>query len=129
MPWQGRLLVGTTETRYSGDPENVVPLPEEKAYLEQVVRDYFPELQGEVVGQFAGLRVLPAGAGGFWHRSRAVILHTHTAAPRLLSIYDGKLTNYRATAEKVIRRLRPLLPSRKQIASTAELPLSPAGDL
>lgn len=127
MPWQGRLLVGTTETLFTGDPDNVLPLPEEKAYLEQVVHDYFPELQGEVVGQFAGLRVLPAGAGGFWHRSRAVILHNDAAAPRLLSIYDGKLTNYRATAEKVMRRLHPLLPAREKIAATAELPLPPAG--
>lgn len=127
MPWQGQLLVGTTETLFTGDPDNVLPLPEEKAYLEQVVHDYFPELQREVVGQFAGLRVLPAGAGGFWHRSRAVILHSYAATPRLLSIYDGKLTNYRATAEKVMRRLRPLLPARKKIASTAELPLPPAG--
>lgn len=129
MPWQGRLLVGTTETLFTGNPDKVLPLPKEKAYLERVVYDYFPDLQGEVVEQFAGLRVLPAGAGGFWHRSRAVILHSDAAAPRLLSIYDGKLTNYRATAEKVIRRLRPLLPASQKIASTVDLPLSPADGL
>jgi len=41
----------------------------------------------------------------------------------VLSIYGGKLTSHRATAEQVIRRLKPLLPKRKKLADTRTLSL------
>jgi len=42
MPWKGEMLVGTTETPFQGDPDQVRPLPEEEEYLLDVVRHYFP---------------------------------------------------------------------------------------
>ena len=45
--------------------------------------------------------------------------------PRVLSIYGGKLTGYRATAAKVLRRIEAALPSRKPVADTRRLRLSP----
>jgi glycerol-3-phosphate dehydrogenase len=125
MPWRNRILVGTTESLYRGEPGAESPLPEEITYLEQVVRDYFPEIDWEIAWQFAGLRVLPAGAGGFSRRTRAVLLYRDKTAPRVLSIYGGKLTNYRATAAKILHRLQPLLPKRRRIADTADLRLRP----
>jgi glycerol-3-phosphate dehydrogenase len=47
-------------------------------------------------------------------------------APRVLTIYGGKLTGYRSTAEKVLARLAPSLPRRRAVASTRELQLTPA---
>jgi glycerol-3-phosphate dehydrogenase len=77
-----------------------------------------------VTEAFAGLRVLPAGAGPAFGRSRETVLHVDRAGrPRVLSIYGGKLTAYRATAEKVMRRLAPSLPARPARASTRTLPL------
>ncbi|HSH13939.1 MAG TPA: FAD-dependent oxidoreductase, partial [Desulfurivibrionaceae bacterium] len=123
MPWRGRVLVGTTESRYDGEPGAVTPGPEEIAYLQQVLQDYFPAMPGQISAQFAGLRVLPAGGEGFRQRSREVVVHRAASCPRILSIYGGKLTNYRSTAEKVIGMLRPQLPARKRIAATADLKL------
>ncbi|MCA9185451.1 MAG: hypothetical protein KDA99_07520, partial [Planctomycetales bacterium] len=58
-------------------------------------------------------------------RSRETQLPTDDPRrPRLISIFGGKLTGYRATAQTVIRRITPSLPQRQKVADTAALPLS-----
>jgi glycerol-3-phosphate dehydrogenase len=49
--------------------------------------------------------------------------------PRLLTLYGGKLTAYRATAEKVLKRIRSSLPGRRPSADTRRLALVPTDDL
>ncbi len=128
MPWGDKALVGTTETLFSGDPADVAPLPEEVDYLLAVYRRYFPDREARVLDSFAGLRVLPAGGDSPFSRSRETVLHIDRhRAPRVLSIYGGKLTGYRATAQKVLGRLVPVLGARQGGVSTRELPL-PTGD-
>ena len=78
----------------------------------------------DVESAFAGLRVLPAGSGLPLRRSRETIFHLDRPnRPRVLTIYGGKLTTYRATAAKVLDRLADVLPARKIIADTKELVL------
>lgn len=133
MPHAEGTLVGTTEVRFRGDPDEVKALRTEMRYLARVLRHYFPRyLSGgwsDIRAAWAGLRVLPAGTGHAFHRSRETILQvdrsTHTDPPRLLTIYGGKLTSYRATAEKVIARVVSSLPERKPVADTKELRLTP----
>jgi glycerol-3-phosphate dehydrogenase len=128
MPWCGDTLVGTTETAYRGDPAQVRPLPEEEAYLAEVLRHYFPERPRERLASFAGLRVLPAGSGTAFGRSRETVLHPdRLQKPRLLTIYGGKLTAYRATADKVLRAVAASLPVRRVVADTRRLPLESCG--
>ena len=125
MPWRGRTLVGTTETAFTGDPAEVAPQPEEIAYLQADYRRYFPDGDATVLESFAGLRVLPAGGDTPFARSRETVLHVdHDRAPRLLSIYGGKLTGYRATAEKVLHYLTGILGPRSGGVSTRKLPLT-----
>jgi len=126
MPWQGNTLVGTTENIYQGEPEKVQPLPEEISYLMEVTTHYFPHLKGvEPINSFAGLRVLPTSDGSLFGRSRETVLHTDRDEKiRVLTIYGGKLTAYRAAAERVIQKLRRTLPERKGIADTRHLPLT-----
>ncbi len=121
LPWQGRTLVGTTETPFHGDPAEVTPLPAEIDYLQAVYRHYFPAGDTTVIDAFAGLRVLPKGPGGFFTRPRDTLLHT--GPTRVLSLLGGKLTGYRATAEAVMKRIRRWLPPRKPVADTRTLPL------
>ena len=124
MPWQGGTLVGTTETPYRGDPAAVRPLPAEIEYLQETLLHYFPRHGAVVRDSFAGLRVLPRGDGALFHRSRETVLHPDTArAPRLITIYGGKLTGYRLTAARVMRMLRRTLPPRRAVADTEILPL------
>ncbi len=134
MPHPQGTLVGTTEVRFRGDPDDVRPLRTEMRYLARVLRHYFPRyLEGgwsDIHAAWAGIRVLPAGPGHAFHRSRETILLSDAEGaarpPRLLSIYGGKLTSYRATAEKVMTRVAPALPDRPPLADTRRLPLMPS---
>ena len=131
MPWQGQVLVGTTETHFHGDPDQVRPLATETRYLCGVLRHYFTAWKNlrsdQVESAFSGLRVLPADGGHLFHRSRETVLQADRPSadgpPRVLSIYGGKLTTYRRTAAKVIEQIRPGLPARHPIADTAKLEL------
>lgn len=132
MPWRERILVGTTETRFRRHPDYVAPLRPEITYLVNVLKRYFPahrDLRADDVGAaFAGLRVLPSGSGHAFHRSRETVLEPDRPAsqgkPRVLSVYGGKLTTYRATAAKILARIRSALPDRPPRADTRELPLT-----
>ena len=124
MPWRSMTLVGTTETRFSGDPAQVRPLTAEVEYLLRTFRRYFPERDMQVRDQFAGLRVLPLAHGAAFHRPRETLCCTDAPEqPRLVSIYGGKLTGYRATAQKTLALLRAALPARPVRADTATLRL------
>ena len=130
IPWQGKTLVGTTETIYRGDPAEVAPLAEEEAYLLEVVGDYFPRFshltRAQIDSAFAGLRVLPRMAGSAFSRPRETLFHVDDAnQPRVATIYGGKLTAYRLTAEKFIQRFAPHLPERRRRGDTRRLPLHP----
>lgn len=123
MPWKGHTLVGTTETRFRGEPDEVEPLMSEKQYLVSVLRHYFPRYSQlsvrDLAGSFAGLRVLPAGRGHAFHRSRETLLTTdRVSQPRFVGVYGGKLTAWRATAEQVMARIAGSLPQRKARVDT-----------
>ncbi len=131
IPWKGKTMVGTTETLYRGDPADVVPLPQEEDYLCEVLGTYFPQYKGitrhHIDGAFAGLRVLPHTRGTAFSRPRETIFHADDPAhPSVATIYGGKLTAYRLTAEKFIHRFATALPARQARADTRTLPLTPA---
>jgi glycerol-3-phosphate dehydrogenase len=131
MPWYGQLLLGTTEVRFHGDPAQVTPGPHEIHYLLGVLRHYFPRFRDEaastVRGAFAGLRVLPAKGGHAFHRSRETMLVTdRDRKPRLLSVYGGKLTTWRAVSARAFAKIADSLPLRRPVARTDRLPLHPA---
>lgn len=129
MPWNGNLLLGTTETPYTGEPATVAPLPQEQDYLLETLSHYFPAYRSaqhaRIIDAYTGLRVLPRNDTTAFKRPRDTVLHTDRLdRPRVLTIYGGKLTSYRATAEKVIKRLQSNLPEGNAIASTRRLQLS-----
>jgi glycerol-3-phosphate dehydrogenase len=127
MPRDDNTLIGTTETRFHGDPDQVRPLETEIRYLLGVYNHYFPDhhcVRGDVIAAFAGLRVLPSGKGHAFHRSREVVMVTdRRRRPRVLSILGGKLTTWRPTAQKVLRRITGSLPPVAARADTRRLPL------
>ena len=125
MPWKGQTLIGTTETAFNGDPGSVRALPQEISYLQETWRHYFPRGPGRLLDSFAGLRVLPQGPGSVFHRSRETVLHPDDPEHvRLVTVYGGKLTGYRATAAKVMRLLQKSLPARLAVADTTKMSLS-----
>jgi len=124
MPWQGKTLIGTTETHYPVIPQSITPTEEEIAYLLKVYNEYFSMAMArkDVQTAFAGLRVLPQDTGGYFHRSRdSIIYPDEVHQPRCLSLYGGKLTAYRATAEAVLKQVRSVLGKTEIKADTKNL--------
>lgn len=126
MPWRGATLIGTTETPYEGDPDEVRPLPEEEEYLLAVAARYFPAIRtmtrNDIAQRFAGLRVLPAASQAAFDRSRETVFTTdRDLRPRVLGIYGGKLTGWRAAAAHVVERIAPSLGGGRRRATTDQL--------
>ena len=124
MPWNGHGLLGTTEKVFTGHPDESKPFRDEVEYLLENVEHYFPELDATVIEKWSGLRVLLRGQGDLFRRPREMVLRTGGGTPpRLVTLYGGKLTGYRASALKVMKLLRPALPAAVPQADTAELRL------
>lgn len=129
LPWRRHTMIGTTETQFTGDPSTVHPSTREVKYLLGVYRHYFGR-HGHplphVLEAFAGLRVLPAGSGHAFHRSReTLLLAERVQRPRVLSVYGGKLTTWRAVAARAQNMIASSLPARTTRAYTDQLPLRP----
>jgi glycerol-3-phosphate dehydrogenase len=126
IPWHGATMIGTTETPYHGEPDDVRPLASEEQYLLDVARRYFPAFRDvtreHIVERFAGLRVLPAASEAAFGRSRETIYSTdRKSKPRVLGIFGGKLTGWRAAAAEVLERIGPSLPQPRRVAATKDL--------
>lgn len=129
MPWKEHTLVGTTECRYHGNPDDIKPSPEEIDYLLKSVAHYFPaqtQLREQLKASFAGCRVLPASEGNANRKPRETLLIMDAPKrPRVLSIYGGKLTAYRATAERVMEKLSPVFGKPFRVQNTCDIALAP----
>jgi len=124
LPWHEGSLIGTTETAFDGNPENSKTTEKEREYLLNILNTYFPDYTGTVSAEMAGLRVLPQNNDkeSFHHISREVQLITdEKKLPHYLGIYGGKLTGYRATAQKVVKIIEKTLCRRDQRISTKDL--------
>jgi glycerol-3-phosphate dehydrogenase len=121
LPWYGKTLVGTTETHFNDVPENTAPTEKETQYLLNTVKKYFPQAKLEISEQFSGLRVLPTDNNSAFLRQRDTRFLDDNG---LISIYGGKLTAYRATAEKLLPIIQKYLGKKHAIACTRTLPLS-----
>ena len=114
VPWEGMLLLGTTDTAHDGEPEDVV-------VTEDDVAQVFDEASVAVDGlgsrraTFCGLRVLPGGDGETANARRETVFSTGPTG--MVSVAGGKLTTYRRIALDALdhlgvrglsRRPRPL---------------------
>ncbi len=126
MPWKGQTMVGTTEVDTT-DFKHPVPNTDEISYLLNTYHRHYPSRafsKKDVVDCFAGVRVLPGGSGSFTGRAREVrLLCDDSEHTRLLTIYGGKLTTYRHTAERVMQLLLPVLPPPTVKLDTADIHL------
>ncbi len=123
MPWHGKTLVGTTEVEIDGP--SAAPTTDEIAYLLETIHFYFPQHPDTVLESFAGVRVLPAANLSPFGRPRESVLARSGQIAPIVSIYGGKLTTWRHTAEQVLAALRPALGYLPQQADTRQLPLPP----
>ena len=126
-PWEGALLVGTTDEPYEGDPR---ALEATDADIEQIVRESRASIEPGVVerdrilSSFAGVRVLPQGEGETPSARRETVFER--GADGMLSIAGGKFTTFRRIALDALERLRGDLGLRT--LERAPVPLPGAAD-
>jgi glycerol-3-phosphate dehydrogenase len=110
LPWQGKTLIGTTDTLCGEGPDQLRVTAEDKRYLLEGHNHYFspPLSEKDVLNTFVGLRpLIRSGPGEPSSLSREYRLWASPSG--LLSVAGGKYTTYRAMAEtitdEVVRRL------------------------
>lgn len=107
IPWNDLYLIGTTDIRYDGNLDRIVPEEDEIQYLLDETNLIIPAAdlgRDDVLYAYAGLRPLPYQPEGKESAiSRRHIVRSH--APKvegLLSVIGGKLTTYRSLAEQAV---------------------------
>jgi glycerol-3-phosphate dehydrogenase len=110
IPWEGHLLLGTTDDLYDGDPADVHPT---EADIAQILDEAGQALSGyqlrreDITYMFAGLRVLPAaGPGGVAAAKRETVISQGRHG--MLSVAGGKWTTYRHIGKVVLDALAAL---------------------
>ncbi len=106
IPWKGGTMIGTTDTDFRGNPDQVEADDSDIEYLLTETARVFPDakLSRESVDvTFAGLRPLLKKSGNASSVSRE---HEVTETPSgLFFVTGGKYTTYRAVAEDFVNRL------------------------
>ncbi len=141
VPWNGHYLIGTTDTRYDGDLDDVVATDDEVAYLIDETNFLIPGADltpDHVLYTYAGIRPLPAPGVGAKEKdrdegaiTRSHVIHDHAgrAVPEdariegLLSIVGGKITTYRQLAEQTVDQVVKKLGRKADKCRTHQLPL------
>ncbi len=111
IPWNGQILVGTTEVADLDHPDNPQPSAEEIDYLMKSFLRLFPRSgisRADIRYFFAGIRPLPYAPGKKYSAvTRRHILHDHReeGAAGLISVIGGKLTTAASLARDVGRKI------------------------
>jgi len=132
IPWQNRTVIGTTDTDYIGDPNDPQATAAEVRRIVESAARSFPDAgitTQDVISTFAGLRPLAAGDASATKElsRRETIIETPAG---MISIIGGKLTTWRAMAERAVdlalKRLAADAPARltSTHSRTAEIELA-----
>lgn len=124
IPWEGRLLAGTTDTPIVPSDREPTALDEEVEFVLSTAAEYLATKprRSDVLAVFAGLRPLVTdGAANTARMSRDHTLLVSDSG--LVTITGGKWTTYRRMAEEAVTRAATTagLPPRKCV--TESLPL------
>ena len=120
VPWEGVVLVGTTDLDHTADL-SVEPAitPAEADYLLEGVQTLFPSLGlslGLCIASMAGLRPV-ISSGGHLTPSEESREHDIWVDKGLVTIAGGKLTTFRRVALDAIKAAQPFLPPIERPAS------------
>ena len=109
IPWNGEILVGTTEVSDSADPAAVQPTASEISYLWSSLLRIFPQAARSAIRfSFAGVRPLPFSPGRpLAAVTRRHFLHDHSTegARGFISVIGGKLTTAASLARECARKI------------------------
>ena len=129
IPWGERIILGTTDTDYEGDPADVRTDPADVRYILDVVNGAFPAAglaPADVIATWAGVRPLIAprkeqeGAPSDVSRGHVIRM----TEPGWFDVAGGKLTTYRLMAEQAVDQVGGFLGARLPASPTADRPLA-----
>lgn len=117
FPWEGVVLVGTTDIDHEIPPATDLRISEEEsAYLLEAVRHAFPEQEitrSDIQSTISGIRgVVDTGKADPSKESREFVLWNESG---LLTVSGGKLTTFRLMAQTALRAVRPYLPEHPRL--------------
>jgi glycerol-3-phosphate dehydrogenase len=105
IPWMGNSLIGTTDTDFDGDPDQVSAEKEDIAYLIEEARRVLPGVdfsEANLVTTFAGLRPLVHKEGEPSEVSRRHEIEVSTSG--VIYVMGGKYTTYRKIAQDCLKK-------------------------
>ncbi|MCH9697732.1 MAG: glycerol-3-phosphate dehydrogenase/oxidase [Gammaproteobacteria bacterium] len=131
IPWYGFTLIGTTDSNYNADLDNLAIEQHEIDYLLDEVNAVFPDFHwshDDILGTFSGLRVLqhsnadsPSAISRDWELK--------TLDNGILVSVGGKLTSAREDASVIVDRIAQQLEVDKPCQTTNKaFPWKPGGD-
>jgi glycerol-3-phosphate dehydrogenase len=112
IPWETRLIVGSTERRFHGDLRDVRPDTDEIDDLWDSLVHYFPRhdlSRDDIRGAYAGVRPIIEQTGESDNRLSRKYEILLDGPRRLVTVNGGKLTTFRRMAEKTVDALDGLL--------------------
>ncbi|MBF0490654.1 MAG: glycerol-3-phosphate dehydrogenase/oxidase [Candidatus Omnitrophica bacterium] len=128
IPFRGHSLIGTTDTDYEGNPDQVSVDDADVDYLLKEAARVFPQIafnKDNIITSFAGLRPLVHEKGSPSKISRKQRIEKSFSG--IWYVLGGKYTTYRAIAKECIIKVLPRL-SRK-LPSDKEHPLFGSGEV
>jgi len=129
-PWQNVSILGTTDTDYYGDLDQVTATSDEVRYLIEAIRRVFPSIQNaRAIHTFAGVRPTLYAYGPIpdkLSREHEIIDHASHGKDGIYSMIGGKLASYRIFAQQMTDIVASRLDCH-QPSQTHLLPL-PGGD-
>jgi glycerol-3-phosphate dehydrogenase len=108
VPWDRSVLIGTTDTYYTGD-RNSLPVSDEAIdYLLAGVNRYFSKAaltRSDIQSSFVGARPLLGSSGTQSEDAVSRDYEIIRSSPGRWAITGGKLTTYRAMAEQIVDQI------------------------
>ncbi|MCP4676884.1 MAG: glycerol-3-phosphate dehydrogenase/oxidase [Deltaproteobacteria bacterium] len=122
VPWEGVVIVGTTDVDHEGDlSSDPVISKEEVAYLTEGLRTFFPSIEissEDAVSALSGIRPV-FSRGRRRAPSKESREHVVWVDQGLVTVTGGKLTTFRKIAHDALTAARPFLPSSPKISADA----------
>lgn len=107
IPRHEMVIVGTTDTDFTGDPAKVCVEKEDVDYLLDVIKEYFPKskvTKDTLTATYAGVRPLVDDGSG--SESKVSREHIIISDPRGVTfLIGGKYTTFRVMAEQTMKRV------------------------
>ena len=127
VPWAGNFLIGTTDTRFEGDVDDVAASDEEIDYLVRSTNQVIPAAgldADAVLWTYAGVRPLPYEPDVPERKvTRKHVFRRDEKVHNFVSVVGGKLTTHRALAEQGVDLVFETLRRKSPRCRTAQEPL------